>query len=193
MPFDRRYAKLFDALVYTVHDCGCVARCAKEGDDGSQVRLDKLYEIIESSRFGIHDLSRVTLDSVNRLPRFNMPLELGIFLGAKRYGNSRQKRKAMLILEKEQYRLARYCSDLAGQDPRAHGNDVFRAITIVRNWLRTERSAIVDIPGGTAIAERYYRFRRELPEMCRLKNLDMYTLTFLDYRTLVTGWLQANP
>ncbi len=99
MPFDRRYAKLFDALVYTVHDCGCVARCAKEGDDGSQVRLDKLYGIIEESRFGIHDLSRVTLDSVNRLPRFNMPLELGIFLGAKRYGPVRQKKKAVLLLE----------------------------------------------------------------------------------------------
>jgi hypothetical protein len=192
VPFDRRYAKLFDALVYTVHDCGCVARCAKEGDDGSQVRLDKLYGIIEESRFGIHDLSRVTLDSANRLPRFNMPLELGIFLGAKRYGTSRQKRKAMLILEKEPYRLPRYCSDLAGQDPRAHGNDVQRAITIVRNWLRTEHSEVADVPGGAAIALRYFQFRRELPKMCKLKRLDVRALTFLDYRTLIEGWLEAH-
>jgi hypothetical protein len=83
VPFDRLYAKLFDALVYTVHDCGCIARCAKESDDGSQVRLEKLYGIIEESRFGIHDLSRVTLDSENRLPRFNIPARVGNLLRRK--------------------------------------------------------------------------------------------------------------
>jgi hypothetical protein len=192
VPFDRPYAKLFDALVYTVHDCGCIARCAKESDDGSQVRLEKLYGIIEESRFGIHDLSRVTLDSKNHLPRFNMPLELGIFLGAKRYGSARQRQKAMLILEKEPYRLAKFCSDLAGQDPRAHGNDLQRAITIVPNWLRTERSGVPDVPGGAAIALRYFQFRRDLPGMCELRQLNIRDLTFLDYRTLVEGWLDAH-
>ena len=40
VPFDRRYSKLFRALVFAVHDCGLVARCALEGDDGSEARLD---------------------------------------------------------------------------------------------------------------------------------------------------------
>jgi len=40
-------------------------------------------EIIRDSQFGIHDVSRVELDDANRLPRFNMPLELGLFLRAK--------------------------------------------------------------------------------------------------------------
>jgi hypothetical protein len=52
-----------------------VVRCAQEADDGGQVRVDKLYNIIAECRFGIHDLSRTTLDSEYRLPRFNMPLE----------------------------------------------------------------------------------------------------------------------
>jgi hypothetical protein len=43
-------------------------------DDGSETRIDKLYRIVEASRFGIHDLSRTELDAVNNLPRFNMPL-----------------------------------------------------------------------------------------------------------------------
>ena len=30
VPFDRRYKKLFDALVFAVHDCGFVAHCAFE-------------------------------------------------------------------------------------------------------------------------------------------------------------------
>jgi hypothetical protein len=62
VPFDRRYKKLFDALVFAVHDCGFVARCAREQDDGSQIRLEKLYTIIAECRYGIHDLSRTTLD-----------------------------------------------------------------------------------------------------------------------------------
>src|SRR5262245_53186413 len=124
VPFDRRYKKLFDALVFAVHDCGFEARCALEQDDGSQVRLEKLYEIVAESRYGVHDRSRVTLDVANRLPRFNMPLELGIFLGAKRFGGSQQKRKSGLILERDPYRYQICCSDIAGQDIRAHNNNV---------------------------------------------------------------------
>lgn len=106
VPFDLRYQKLFHALVFTVHECGFLARCALEGDDGSEVRIEKLYNIIRDCPLGIHDLSRVTLDTANRLPRFNMPLELGVFLGAKRYGAGKQKRKSCLILERERYRYA---------------------------------------------------------------------------------------
>ena len=79
VPFDRQYAKLFRALVFAVHDCGFIARCALEGDDGSETRLTKLYEIIRDCPLGIHDLSRTSLDRKNRLPRFNMPLELDSF------------------------------------------------------------------------------------------------------------------
>ncbi len=54
------------------------------------------------------------------LPRFNMPLELGIFLGAKRFGSQKQKQKNGLILDREKYRYQSFCSDIAGQlRPRA--------------------------------------------------------------------------
>ena len=55
VPFDRRYKKLFDALVFAVHDCGFIARCAKEEGDSSQIRVEKLYKIIEQCQLGIHD------------------------------------------------------------------------------------------------------------------------------------------
>jgi len=38
VPFDRRYKALFEALIFAVQDCGFVARCALEGDDGSAGR-----------------------------------------------------------------------------------------------------------------------------------------------------------
>src|ERR1700738_4627256 len=116
VPFDRSYLKLFHALVFTVHECGFVSRCALESDDGSEIRISKLYKIISDCSLGIHDLSRTTLDRVNRLPRFNMPLELGVYLGAKHFGDETHRRKSALILERERYRYQKYCSDLAGQD-----------------------------------------------------------------------------
>lgn len=193
VPFDRRYKKLFDALVFAVHDCGCIARCAKEEGDSSQIRLEKLYKIIAECQFGIHDLSRTTLDTTNKLPRFNMPLELGMFLGAKRFGDQRQRRKSCLILERDQFRYQVYCSDIAGQDIRAHHNRVDTAIVAVRDWLRSERHGSAQIPGGQRIAERYLEFRTDFPAMCEAANLDKRAVSFLDYRTLVIGWLDDNP
>jgi hypothetical protein len=194
VPFDGQYRPMFHALVFAVHDCGFKARCAREADDGSVIRIDKLYRIIEGCRFGIHDLSRTQLDPVNRLPRFNMPLELGIFLGAKRYGAGRQKRKNCLILDKEFYRIPIFCSDIAGQDPRSHGGTIAGAIAAVRDWLRTARSGkAAKMPGSAVMVKRYRGFRRQLPRQAALIQLDPPDkMSFSDYATCVVGWLDRN-
>ncbi|CAN7633997.1 hypothetical protein [Mesorhizobium sp. LjRoot246] len=119
-PFDVAFAPSFHALVFGVLACGFRARCAREMDDGAETRIDKLYRIVEESRYGVHDLSRTELDPINNLPRFNMPLELGLFLGAKRYGDDEQKKKRCLILDVAQYRYQQFISDLAGMDITAH-------------------------------------------------------------------------
>ena len=192
VPFDRRYKKLFDALVFAVHDSGFLARVASEQDDSSQVRLIKLFKIIGECRFGIHDLSRVTLDSANRLPRFNMPLELGFFLGAKRFGGRKHSRKSCLILDRDQYRYQKFCSDIAGQDIRAHRNEVSQAVRAVREWLRTT-SRRHGLRGSDNMSNRYVQFRKELPAICRRARLEQRELGFLDYRTLVDEWVAAHP
>jgi hypothetical protein len=99
VPFDIRYKHLFDAAVFAIYDCGFVVRCAREDEDSSEIRVEKIYELIAKSKYGIHDISRVTLDWKNRLPRFNMPLELGFWLGAKRYGNRNDRVKRALVLD----------------------------------------------------------------------------------------------
>jgi hypothetical protein len=40
--------------------------------------------------------------------------------------------------------------------------------------------------------ERYIEFTAELPAIARAVNLGVRELNFLDYRTLVTGWLHEN-
>ena len=191
VPFDRHYTKLFRALVFTVMDCGFRARCALEGDDGSETRLAKLQNIIRDSPLGIHDLSRTTLDRANRLPRFNMPLELGLFLGAKGFGDPAQRRKSCLILERDPYRYQKFCSDIAGQDIRAHTNNVARAISATRNWLQAARGRR-RFPSAAKIEVHYLQFRVDLPKMCHHRGDRVSDLTFLDYRTYAAGWIEEN-
>jgi hypothetical protein len=189
-PFDTKYGALLDALVFAVHDCGFVARCAQEIRDTGQVRIDKIVKLVEQCKFGIHDISRTEPDRQSGLPRFNMPLELGIFLGAKAFGDRRQKQKVCLVLDKEPYRYQKFCSDIAGQDPSAHNNDPAAAITVVRDWLRTHTRFI--IPSGSKIVERYAQFRKALPAMCKKVDLEPGKLIFNDYTTLVVEWLKEN-
>ena len=61
-PFDDGYRPMFNALVFAIYDLGFVARCAREADDSGEVRIAKIERIIEECKFGIHDISEVTLD-----------------------------------------------------------------------------------------------------------------------------------
>ena len=188
-PFDTAYGALLDAIVFTVHDCGFVARCALEVQDTGRNRLDRLMTLMSNCKYGIHDISRTELD--HGLPRFNMPLELGLFLGAKKFGTRKQRAKVCLVLDHTRYRYRRFCSDIAGLDPAEHRSRPRRAIIAVRNWLRTHSRS--QIPGGERMAVRFAAFRRALPVLCRAAKLKPKALIFRDYTALVVLWLRANP
>ena len=192
VPFDEKYSRLFDALVFAVHDCGFIARSAREVDDSGQARVLKILDIVEQSKYGIHDISRAGIDRQTGLARFNMPLELGFFLGAKRYGTPKQRQKRCLVLDREKFRYRTFCSDIAGQDVRAHHDQPRDAIRAVRDWLSTHRTA-VQMPGGKAIFDRYERFRAQLAVQAADVHLEIRELTFGDYTKLVVGWLTKNP
>jgi hypothetical protein len=97
-----------------------------------------------------------------------------------------------LVLDREPYRYHIFCSDIGGQDIRAHHNDVRSAVRAVREWLRTT-SQRRKLPGAQHMANRYVQFRVDLPKICRAASLDPKDLSFLDYRTLVDEWIGANP
>ena len=190
-PFDSVYKPLRDAVVFAIYDCGFIARCALEEDDASQVRIDKIYNIIADCRYGIHDISQTELDKDSGLPRFNMPLELGIFLGAKKFGIEEQKRKKCLILDTERYRYQQFMSDIAGQDIQAHNDAPKIIVTVVRNWLRSA-SRRETIPSGSIIWERYEEFTEKLPQTAREARLIAEELIFNDYTWMVAQWLETK-
>lgn len=191
-PFDADYQAIFRALVFTVHDCGFLARCALEVDDSGEVRISKINRIIRECRHGIHDISRTELDKTENLPRFNMPLELGLYLGAREFGTGRQKQKRSLILDVEKYRYQKFCSDIAGQDIKAHEGDVGKAIRAVRNWLATSLDGSVLLPSAEKMADRYTAFVADLPGVCGPLHLEPDDLQFVELRTLVEEWVDQN-
>jgi len=105
-----------EALIFAVHDCGFIARSVLETEDSGEVRIVKIGSIIRDCRLGIHDISRTESGPKSGLPRFNMPLELGLFLGAMRFVDKNDKQKSCLILDREQYRYKHFYSYIAGQD-----------------------------------------------------------------------------
>src|SRR5947207_4743693 len=136
-PFDKEYQPLFDAIVFCVSACGFVPRCTLELTDAGEVRIENIYRLIAQCNHGIHDISRTEVEGQPyRLPRFNMPLELGIFLGAKRFGG-RSSRKRCLIMDRAPYRYKRFTSDIGGQDIKAHHLRPVNAIRHVRDWLQS--------------------------------------------------------
>ena len=186
-PFDDQYAQTFQALIFAVYACGFRPRSAREIDDGGQTRIDKLQTIIEESRYGIHDLSRTELDPVNQLPRFNMPLELGLFLGAKRFGGKEQKLKRTLILDVEQYRYQRCISDLAGMDIPQHGGDPRQAVRETRDWLANVSRRV--LPSGARVVELYDAFSADLPALAVSLAFEPDAIPYVDFERVVAEWL----
>jgi hypothetical protein len=182
------------AIMFAIRDCGFIVRSALEVQDSSDVRFQKIVRIIRGSQYAIHDISRVQLDRATRLPRFNMPLELGLFLGAKEFGEAEQRTKRSLVLDSTPYRYQKFCSDIAGQDIEAHANKPARAIELVRNWLSGPAGEHGSrIPSGSVVAARYGQFVADLPQWCERQKLVVSQLTYGDDDLLIIDWLKTNP
>jgi hypothetical protein len=189
-PFDPDYWPLLEAIVFAAYDCGFFPQSALELEDSSQVRIEKITSMIRRCRLSIHDISRIEMDGDPPLPRFNMPLELGIFLGAKAFGSGEQKRKAGVVLDAERYRYQRYISDIAGQDIRSHGGDAGTAVRHVRNFLSAQTASDF-LPGPERILERYGHFRSELPGLCARLHLNPASRTFSDLTRLIFAYISS--
>ncbi len=191
-PFDDLYRdRMFDAVIFTIMDCGFIPRSALESIDSSEIRLEKIYKLIGDSNYGIHDISRVELDKENNLPRFNMPLELGIFLGAKKFGFLEHKLKKCLIIDREKYRYQKYLSDLSGVDIHEHNDDPELIIERIRNWLKAS-SGRKNIPPTNSIIQKYYRFKKNLPDIIQKLNLDPKKIIYPDLVSIMADWLRES-
>jgi hypothetical protein len=190
-PFDDDYYPLLRAAVFTIQACGFTARIALENTGSESVRLDRLVRMIGQCGLGIHDLSRVRLTSPTDLPRFNMPFECGVFYGARRFGAQAQRRKRFLLLDQEPFQYQKTMSDVAGLDPRAHGNDPEKLIACIRDFLA---EGLDPMPmGPTRISALYREFLLALPSLTANAEVTLAEIeplsAFNDWYLFASRWL----
>jgi hypothetical protein len=159
-PFDDGYRQLLLGIVFTVAYFGYTPRLSLERADSSENRIDKIAGLIKDSKFGIHDLSRLIASKEGETYRMNMPFELGIDYGCKKFKGGKWKAKKILILEKERYRFQAAISDLSGCDIKHHDDEVDKVIRAVRDWLVTEEIKRGD--SGSKVWDAYNDFQAYL-------------------------------
>jgi hypothetical protein len=188
-PFDKDYSLNLQSIVFTVYRCSFYPVSALSEDNALVSRLLKIEKLIETSKYGIHDISRTELNS-HGFPRFNMPFELGIFFGATRFGNKNQKSKNALIFEKTKFTYQNYLSDLSGIDTKAHENNTSSIIQNIRDWLYTS-SRRTSIPGHLTIIEDFTNWQTNLPVILQGLHLEIDSLTFNDLCVIIEEYLKT--
>lgn len=157
IPYDAQFEDLYLAYIVGLTQLGLKTNATLAVPN--QGRLDRIVELIKESDFSIHDLSRIELSS--GVPRFNMPLELGLALYHSYATNGRHK---VFVFEKKPYRTQRSTSDINGIDPQIHSGGPKGVMIGLRN--------IFHQPGATTtVPEMLSSFRtvkRKLPELRRI-------------------------
>lgn len=119
IPFADSHEFLYIALIAGLVALRLNPRCVLEIPP-QQSRLQRLYQLIASCPYSIHDLSYVRLSPTgHRVPRFNMPFELGIAV-AVALATEGAEAHQFRIFEARPYRMQQSLSDLLGHDPYIH-------------------------------------------------------------------------
>ncbi|MEP7198043.1 MAG: hypothetical protein ABI851_16105 [Saprospiraceae bacterium] len=194
-PFDKAYKKLLRLLIFTCIYCGLEPKLSELKDSGS-ARVDGIIDLIKSSKYSIHDLSRMKSKEANELARFNMPFELGLELGVRVSGEKDLSTKVCLIIDSEKFRINIALSDLAGSDISSYGktHQVEKIIKIIRDWF----TAVIG-PGMPASSFLYLEFvefisdlQIDLEDLQYGKNA-ISNLPTSEYIDFATRWISNRP
>ena len=189
-PFDYNYIPLLRPLLFTILYLGYNPRIASERFDSGEQRINKICELIEASRFSIHDLSRIRATRRNEFYRLNMPFELGIDFGCRRFKQGEAKNKKCLVLGKEQYRYQQAMSDLSGVDIKRHNDNPEELITQTRNWF--VENELGGGPSPAAIWESFNEFMADFYEQRKkegFKEKDLQMMPVPEYINFAKYWL----
>jgi hypothetical protein len=137
-PFDDDYKALMRPLLFTLVYHGLKPRIATERHESGEQRINKIIGLIEDSKFAIHDLSRLKASKKGEMFRLNMPYELGIDVGCRRFGRPPLDSKRYLVLAAERYAYQAAISDISGSDISVHNNDPAQVVKVVRAWVANQ-------------------------------------------------------
>ncbi len=155
IPYDGQFEELYLAYVVGLAQLGLKINTTFAIPN--QGRLDEIVQLIQQSDVSIHDLSRIELSS--GIPRFNMPLELGLALY---HSHITKGRHRIFVFERKVYRTQQSTSDLNGLDPQIHHGTPKGVMAGLRN--------IFYQADGTTVPEMlssYRAVKRKLPALRR--------------------------
>ena len=155
-PFDDQFIPLLRSILFVIIYLGFTPRIALERFDSGETRINKIINLIEASKFSIHDLSRIKSSKKSEYFRLNMPFELGVDIGCKIFKDGKAKDKKCLILEKEKYGYQKALSDLSNSDIKSHNNEPEEVIRQIRDWFVVNELERAD--SGTIIWDSFNKF-----------------------------------
>jgi hypothetical protein len=173
-PFDDEYLSLLRPILFTIIYLGFIPRISLESFDSGEPRFNKICELIEQSKYGIHDLSRIKARKRGEYFRLNMPFELGLDIGCR-------------IFQKEKY------SDLSNSDIKSHKNDPMIAVRQIRNWFVV--NGLRGAPSGKVIWYKFTDFMTDFykkREAERFEEDDIYEMPIPEYNGFINDWIKIN-
>lgn len=175
VPYDRDFEPILIALTAALVALGRTPRLTFEIPDEGEGRLRKMVTLIRSCPVSFHDLS-----AVEPPPRWNMPFELGLACAIRELGRGVAKHK-FFLLEKENYRLNQYLSDMKGIDHKVHRGAPAGAISAVLDVLNK--------PGYNAntseVLTLFTEMQADVPAILAKYHADQLTDSKSAYATLV--------
>jgi hypothetical protein len=159
-PYDKSYWDLLLPAIFTVKYLGYQPQRALDEGNAANSRIDNIVCLVNRSKFGIHDLSRMLSSNEHEHARMNMPFEFGIDYGCQKLKGGRWSEKQLLVLDKESHRYDRSISDFSGSDIVKHNNDQETLIRAIRDWFGKVESKL--FCGGKRIWLHYNDFQTYL-------------------------------
>jgi len=156
IPYDDAFERLYRGYIVGLTQLGLRINAALAVPN--QARLDTIINLIEQSEYSIHDLSRI--ESSRGVPRFNMPVELGLALYRSHSANGKHQ---VFIFESRRFRAQRSTSDVNGIDPQIHRGTAKGLMAGLRNIFR-QAGDVTTVPEMLA---SYRAVRRKLPDLRR--------------------------
>lgn len=193
-PFDSAYKSLLRPLLFTILYFDFNPKIASERSDSAEQRIDKICEFIESSKYSIHDLSRLKSMKKNEFARHNMPFELGIDYGSRRFAENHFGEKKFLVLEKEKYDYSKALSDFAGADIKNHSNEPEIIVRVVKNWF-VETVGLTAVTAASVIWSDFIDFMADFDAKRRsdgFEDKDIYDMPTTEFTGFIKEWLQQK-
>ena len=194
-PFDFKYKKILNAILFTLVYCDLEPKIAAGSLDSLELRLPKIQKLINESRYSIRDISRMRASKKGDYARFNMPFELGFDYGFRIFGGKKALKNKSLIFSTKRYNYARALSDLAGIDIRAHKDDPELTLRELRNWIRNTLNK-TDVPSGDTIWLEYLVFSGDFKKFMKEDNYSIKEENRMDpkeYIHYINKWKKERP